>query len=492
MFKTSLIFLTATAILLPAEVYAGDERKRQPRAQHKERVQKQRAPRTERRQTRTERKTSSQKPRTQENSSKPKYEAPVSREDTSVFRQHPAAQQAREQQAREWQARAERQQVVRTAPAQNAVRSNGKPRVTAPVRRGETPPQTVTRTLERSVKVTEPRKVRPPQQRERSVTRTQSTQGAQRGGYNRTVRDREVTRIRHSDQHAGERHTRRTSHADNNRRGGDRYWNQKHDRRHDTWRYRGRDRHYYGSRNYRHRHKRDIDIYFGFSPFYYGDYVFGVYSGYPYHGYSSWDYFGHWPHRYGYYRARTHWLWHHHHHHYHYGDYCPHGHTSGVSYSTNYHYGNSGSSSSVAGLLLGGIVGGIIGAEIDGGRDKTTGAVVGAVLGASIGASAANNSATYHSTSATYVPSNDVSYEAPEGVDYHTDGRHVNETTLYTPPVAGGEPAEQAGAQGQVYPVQPEQPSNESQEIRTCIKYENKNGTYSCTKWTLEYVEDGE
>jgi len=117
-----------------------------------------------------------------------------------------------------------------------------------------------------------------------------------------------------------------------------------------------------------------------------------------------------------------------------------------VSYG---YYDNANDSDTVAGVLLGGIVGGIIGAEIDGGHNRTTGTLLGAAIGAAVGGAAASDDD--HSSNTYYA--DDV---------WDSDGRHRFETEPYRPP----------------------------EEIRTCMRYEDVNGNYICTKWTVEYFYD--
>ncbi|MEX0298476.1 MAG: glycine zipper 2TM domain-containing protein [Kordiimonas sp.] len=475
MFKKSLILLTTTAILLPMEaVSAGSDDRRyrdQDRAKQ-ERAQRSRGDRSNARQSRPERARSSAPRRAQERSapraqsserrSSARTERSVRRSSSQVSRARDTAVRDRGSSQNRQRAtapnRVNENRAVRPSSSRNtqtitrardtAVRDRGNSRSTERARASRTRSQVVNnqrrtvRNIERNRAISEA---------QRDVIVRRDANGNRYTGYagTRTTRDsRRVVRGSVNDRGRPASRVRELDYARDHAYRGNSNW--------DRGRVRDRRRgNYRRDWWYRDRWYRDVDVFFGFTPYYSGfgfsvGYHNGYYNGYPNGYYYGRDYyFGHWPVTSGYYHRHSTWRWSHHHHHYHYGDYCPHAHHDvHVTYHDDHHYSSSSSGNQVAGILLGGIVGGIIGAEIDGGRDKTAGAVIGSVVGAAIGASA--------------TQSNDVVHTPAAGVVYDAGGRHAYEVETYQPP----------------------------REIKTCMRYETRQGEYVCTKWTVEYEYD--
>jgi len=501
MFKKSLILLTSTAILLPmtAVPVVGEELayEQQDRSRAgRERVERRRSERGAR-QPRAERR---HQPKQQNSSSRParselrsEHRDAVHPANVPVVTQHQEtrvnnAPQRRSQNTivrRDVEDRRNNQRSVRpdrrSIDARDLSHSPGTERNLRPSR------QSVTHTSRQSVKHTPREKVTHTQRTSRSrkagaTSRAQPVHDSRRvvrdNGHtyegsgraparrylgdtghrkqeysaSKTTRDSRRAVRGNNDDH--NRHVSRTRQVDYARDHNNRH-NSNWDRGHNRDHLRGNYRQNWW---YRDRWYRDVDIFFGFSPYYSGfgfnvGYYNGHYNGY-YNGYYYGRdyYFGHWPVTSGYYSSYASWRWNHRHHHYHYGDYCPHAYNNTrVTYYDGYrddYYRSSSSGDQIAGILLGGIVGGIIGAEIDGGHNKTAGAVIGSVVGAAIGASATNPDG--------------VSHSPKPGVVYDTRGRHAYETETYMPP----------------------------REIRTCLRYETRQGQDVCTKWTVEYDYD--
>lgn len=462
MFKKSLILLTTTAILLPMEAVSagGDERKyRDQDRANQERAQRSRGDRSKARQARPERSRPSA-PRRAQTRSVPKRQSPPRAQNTERRARDVAVQDRGPSQARQRtrpssqstarsSERSRTTNRVRSVPArETAVRDRGNSRSTERANAGRSRSEVVNG-VRRVVRNTE--RDRAISEAQRDVIVRRDANGNKYTGYrgNRTSQDsRRAVRGSSEDRGRPASRVRELDYARGNAYRGNDNW--------DRGRVRDRRRgNYRRDWWYRDRWYRDVDVFFGFTPYYSGfGFNVGYHNGYynAYHNghyYGRNYYFGHWPVTSGYYHARSTWLWSHHHHHYHYGDYCPHAHNNAhVTYHNDNYYSSSSSGDQVAGMLLGGIVGGIIGAEIDGGRNKTTGAVIGSVVGAAIGANAAQ--------------SNNVAHHPEVGVVYGESGRHVYETETYQPP----------------------------REVRTCMRYETRQGEDVCTKWTVEYEYD--
>ncbi len=463
MFRKSLILLTTTAILLPMEAVSagGDERtyREQDRAKQ-ERVQRSRGDRSKARQSRPERSRQSTPRREQARPSQRRASPPqaqnVERKAESAPVQRQSSSQSQRYSRVETSSRSDRAvratsswNVQQRTPArERAVRDRGSSRSAERANAGRSRNQVVNGER-RAVRNAERDRAISEAQREVIVRRDEN--GNRYTGYrgNRTRQDsRRVVRGSSEDQGRPASRVRELDYKRDHAYRGNENWDRGsvRDRRRGNYR-----RDWW----YRDRWYRDVDIFFGFTPYYSGfGFNVGYHNGYynAYHNghyYGRDYYFGHWPVTSGYYHTHSSWRWNHHHHHYHYGDYCPHARNNAhVTYHSDSYYSSSSSGDQVAGILLGGIVGGIIGAEIDGGRNKTAGAVIGSVVGAAIGASATQSDGVVH---------------RPEvGVVYDGDGRHVYETEAYQPP----------------------------REIRTCMRYEKRQGAHVCTKWTVEYEYD--
>lgn len=485
MFRRSLLLLSATAILLPmqaAPTLALDNNK-----QVNERSERQANRRAQRREARQQsRQSSRQQTRQQSRSSSRGQTRQQALPQTRAVQQREVRQQVRQQ-----------AQAPRSRPVRQATPRNTRANVDATVRAQQT------RNRDARLSAAERREVRSqPTQRRFEDSRATRQAAAQSRATQRQSTRRET--VRNTRQTRSEvRRSRVQEPSRRNWRYGERYDHN------DAASYRGaRDRavarnerinrnRYQGRYDNRHR-QRDVyqphvtrrsynsfrnrvynNFYFGYGSFFGGlGYGFGFGNGWSGWGgwgwptyyntfYSPYDYhvtFGHWPYHRGFYNRRASWAWAHRHNHYHYGTYCP-GFDDHVSYSAHNHYYHSGNYSSggnnVAGTLLGAVVGGIIGAEIDGGRNRTAGALFGAAAGALVGNAATRDS---HSVDHHYVEPRGVTYhgEYSARASYDENGRHRYETEPYTPP----------------------------EEVRTCMEYGYRNGNYTCTKWTVEYLED--
>ncbi|MFC3050744.1 glycine zipper 2TM domain-containing protein [Kordiimonas pumila] len=458
MFKIPLMLLATTAILLPAEyAAAGDTRERHPRAVRerpaREPAQRQQQARQQQAPQKVEAPRAAVQPRQAARQAPQRVEAPRA----AVQQQHPRAVSARAP-AYSQRPASVPQSVSKSVPVQNTrqVRSSGKPALVTPASRENT--RSVTRTNARTeTRVSEPVRQRPNNQnrtvtstRTREVTHTNRVPVKAQPVHPRSV---------HASSNGGYSYTSGYNRAPDRSHDGNRYDDHNHNRqptRHAQPYYNGNGK-YHGHRRYR----SDIDIYFGFGN-YYGwpsssfAYHRGYWDGYYY---SNWyDYYGHWPYRSGYYGVRSAWLWSHYHHHYHYGDYCPNDYNQTTVYyeGSPSSYSSSSGGAQIAGLILGGVIGGVIGAEIDGGHNKTAGTVIGAALGAAVGVAATTPDTV------TYREPEGVTYKQPAGVAYEGNGQHPYEAETYQPP----------------------------EEVRTCIRYENRDGTYVCNKWTVEYYSE--
>lgn len=463
MFKKSLLLLTATAVMLPLTTVSADDRKdrkervRAEKAQNAPPRQRVNRSRAQQRQARAPRGQRSQQrqpgvQRPERSDQISRTQAPRQVRDPSLNNREinarteaRANQQARQntrQNTRRTARPSDRQQTRQQVRQDNRQTARQNPnRGSRQVSRAQVRQDARQQTRERARQTQ--------RQNQRQATRTNS-RGAGRYDYNDAARY----------DGARARASARNARVDRYRDRGSYRYRDTH-RRADPYQPRVRRNVY---RNYFYP-RFGNSVFFGFGGFYTGPrYSLGFYDPFwPYFGsyynaYNYYDYYSHWPFARGFYGHRASWGWAHRHNHYHYGDYCP-----GFHHDDGHHYGHSnyrytnGSGDNVAGTLLGAVVGGIIGAEIDGGRNRTAGAIAGAVVGATIGNAATRNNANHH-------PAPSTGYRQPysSGARFDENGRHIYETRPYQPP----------------------------EEVRTCMRYDYRGDSYTCTKWTVEYVYD--